>query len=214
MQAIASGEQNAFEQLLDEYMHKVHHFVLRMTNRPADADDLVQEVFLRAWRKLHQFSGAWRFSTWLYTIAGRLAINHYRANQKRTAVSLVDDGRADESEDGPLDRLMKAEACGGLWDIAEQVLSEPQRTALWLRYGEDFPVTDIAEILGKTPVTTSVLLFRARQRIAQYLEKQDEASDKKSNASIESTSGGRLRRTPAQTTSAAASADPGEGSSL
>ena len=63
-----------------------------------------------------------------------------------------------------------AEERSRVWELAERVLTEDQRSALWLRYAEDLSVQEIAEVLGRRATTVRVLMFRARQKLAEHLE--------------------------------------------
>ena len=124
---------------------------------------------MRAWQRLDRYDPRWRFSTWLYTIASRLATSRARKVG----------GRRDRGEDGlgalsacndPDARLHAEELSAGLWATAHEVLSEEQRAALWLRYVDDLTADEIGEALGRPAVTVRVILFRARERLGKHLD--------------------------------------------
>ena len=129
----------------------------------AEAEDIAQEALARAFHHLDRFDSRYRFSTWLYTIALRLASDHARRQKRRPhnvtldvahelpARSHVKTSEADE-----------AEVVENLWHVAKQRLSELQYTALWLRYGEDLAIDEVAQAMGKTRIGVRVLLHRAR----------------------------------------------------
>lgn len=129
-----------------------------------DAEDLVQETFVRAYLKLEQFSGQWRFSTWLYTIGRRLAINYYR---KRRFGRLPEDFASPYA--APEDILVRREASVNLWSIARS-LPANQYEAVWLKYSEAMSVRQIAHVMKKSEVYVKVLLYRGRVKIGRQLK--------------------------------------------
>jgi RNA polymerase sigma-70 factor (ECF subfamily) len=135
---------------------------------PADAEELTQETFLRAWQAIDRYDDRWRFTTWLYTIARRLVVSHHRSQARRHTVPVPDDLLSGEQD--PSGASANAEARNNLWDLASRVLSADQRTALWLRYGEDMEPSEVARVLGKKPGQLRVTLFRARRILGRHLE--------------------------------------------
>ena len=75
------GSLEAFGSLVDRYHARVYHFLCHKTANPEDAQDVTQQVFIRAWQKIHQFRVEAKFATWLFTITRRAAINYYRARK-------------------------------------------------------------------------------------------------------------------------------------
>ncbi len=141
------------------------HRLARRTGQ-GDADDVVQEAFLKAWQQIGEYDRHWAFSTWLFTIARRAWLNQERGRQRRrhreTVAAAV---RLSVGEVGPPAALIATEQASLLWDVAAARLSEREFTATWLRYVEDKPVAEIAVVLGKPVATVKVILFRARQRL-------------------------------------------------
>jgi RNA polymerase sigma-70 factor (ECF subfamily) len=179
VQRAQAGSLPCFAELLRRFEGKVFNFILRRVggsnNRGglADAEDLTQETFLRAWEHLRTFTPRFRFSTWLFTIAGRVAIDHLRSRRVRQeAMELMRD-RAEDREcslegdmlrgDSRDDAVMQGSA---LWARAERVLNPEQHTALWLRYAEGLAPPEIGRVLGRTQVAVRVMLFRARKALA------------------------------------------------
>ncbi|MEE9129473.1 MAG: sigma-70 family RNA polymerase sigma factor [Phycisphaerales bacterium] len=153
--------------MVTRYEHRLFNFVLRRVSCAADAEDIVQEAFLRAWQSIDRYDPTWEFSTWLYTIARRLAANQHGASRRLTLRADPTANTASVQSADPAEIVARNEQHGNLWPTAQRILTEDQRTALWLRYGESMSVQDIANVLGKTRVSVRVILFRARKAIAR-----------------------------------------------
>jgi RNA polymerase sigma-70 factor, ECF subfamily len=160
------GCAESLDQLLRRFQIPVLHF-LRRRGSLADAEDLAQETFLRAYENLHRYNSRWTFSTWLFTIARRTSINHQRRR------SLATDPRAADAPlpaaPAPLDVMVAEEDRSRLWGAAAAVLSEEQTTALWLHYVEGMTAGAIANVLGRSWVSVKVMMFRARKRLIPML---------------------------------------------
>ena len=168
------GSTDAFAQIVDRFEGRLFNFIARrlgLRHLNSDAEDLTQETFLRAWRSVREFRPEHRFSTWLFTIASRLVVDHQRHRHVRLAGA---QRIAEESNrrEHALDRaeVESDRAAGGrLWSIASQILNEEQHAALWLRYAEDLSPGEVARVLGKNEVAVRVMLFRARQALVPHL---------------------------------------------
>jgi RNA polymerase sigma-70 factor (ECF subfamily) len=162
-QKVAAGSQSSFEELICRYSPKLLHFLWHKTGNKEDIEDLVQETFLKAYRNIERFDPELRFSTWLYTIASRLAISHFRSSSRRankdTTVELI-------SPDDPEERTIKKEESENIWLLAK-TLHHKQYKALWLYYMEDMPTKEIAKIMKISPVQVRVLLHRARLNMSK-----------------------------------------------
>ena len=142
-----------------------------------DAQDVTQQVFIRAWQKIHQFRVEAKFATWLFTITRRAAINYYRARGSRTMVELKEaDGKLVTS-DTPASSLAERDEHAALWATARRNLNDSQFTALWLRYRESMSIKEMALAMGKRQVTTKVLLHRARKVLGTVLRRPDVKSE-------------------------------------
>ena len=161
---------SCFGELVTRYEVRLFNFLLRRTRSRADAEELTQEAFLRAWERIASYDPAWKFSTWLYTIASRLAVSkHRKLGRERTWDTFERTGeqQRDTLEAGDDRRLGKR-----LWNLAESSLSPDQQTALWLRYAEDMAIGEIARVMGKSQVGVRVCLFRARQTLAKTAQNE------------------------------------------
>jgi len=165
----AAGSNAAFEMLVSKYTPRLFFFLRRRCRSEADIEDLIQEAFLRAFRSLDRFDPRWKFSTWLYTMAVRLAVSRHRS---RSAEPLpLDAETAECPSPGPQEALIRkeeAEAGANIWELAK-ALKPSEYEALWLRYAEEMPVKDIARTMKKSQVGIRALLHRSRLKLGRML---------------------------------------------
>lgn len=169
--AARAGSDPAFSQLALRLQRPLYRFLLLHSGSAADAEELTQETFLRAWQAIERYDDRWRFTTWLYTIARRQAASLHRSSVRRRTVRVPDE--FDSGEPDPISASAAAEQRSNLWDLASRVLSNDQRAALWLRYAEDMEPREIARVLGKGAGQLRVTLFRARRILARHLDRAD-----------------------------------------
>lgn len=161
------GCRESFGILAERHVKGVYNFLLTRAASHEDAEELCQESFLRAWRKLSTYDDAWSFSTWLYAVARSLAADRARASVIRTTDADLEAHAGSEDHARELGRRDEGE---NLWRTSRAVLDGDQHAALWLFYAEDRSATEIGAILGRTPLAVRMLLFRARSRLARHLE--------------------------------------------
>jgi RNA polymerase sigma-70 factor (ECF subfamily) len=153
-----AGSVRSFEELARRYKRRLFVYLRPRVGSDEDAEDLVQDTFLKLYRNIGSYDPAFRFSTWLFTSAGRLAIDAYRkhaaSRDKLAAESAAElpDPASDRDRDPRL---------SGLWTAA-QGLGGDRFRVLWLRYGEDLSIEEIAAVLGRTKLAIRILLHRAR----------------------------------------------------
>lgn len=163
-----TGCRAAFCVLVDTFEDPLFRFLLVRTGNRSDAEELVQDAFLRAWDRIETYDPARPFQSWLFTIAARLAVS--RARRPRIATTPVDVSAPLVDGFDPADRVEQRDEERNVWRMAAEVLTPEQRGALWLRYAHDLDNADVARILGKSTVATRVLVHRARKRLACHLE--------------------------------------------
>ena len=178
--AVQGGCVASYEELDRRYRGRLVHLLRRRVPAGGDAaaEDLAQATLWTAYQKIDRFDPGRRFSTWLFTIACRKAIDAHRAAARRPAWGGAATAAAPDPGPGPLGRAIRREqsdAAGGLWEIADRVLTAPQWTALWLHYGEDQTPAEVARAMGVPAVNARVLLHRARNKLAKALEQRDDA---------------------------------------
>lgn len=159
------GERECFDEIVRRLQPRLEGFLTRKA-RPADVEDLVQETFVRALDNLSSYDASYRFSTWLFTIASNLAASHYRG-ERRSGGDVESLPAAGGSAELHLVRAEGRERGARLWKRASELLKPTHYQALWLRYGEDLSIAEIAERTGRSAVHVRVLLYRARRRLAR-----------------------------------------------
>ncbi len=172
---VQAGERSAYDLLVLKYQHKVVKLVLRYVRNPADAEDVAQEAFIKAYRALPGFRGDSAFYTWLYRIAINTAKNALVSRQ-RNPVSYELDAREDDHDFGG--RLRDPDTPEGLAltdEIREIVqaamgeLPEDLRAAITLRELEGMSYEEIAESMRCPVGTVRSRIFRAREAIDRRL---------------------------------------------
>ena len=160
-----AGSLAAFEELVYRYEGRIYGFVANSCRNGADAREVTQDTFVRAFQAIDQFDCRRGFGAWLFTIARRKCIDQFRA-----APPLADEEVPELTDDNdPAELLAQQEERQDLWGLARRRLPESQFQALWLRYAEGMSVAGIAQVLRKTQTHIKVLLFRARQVLGREL---------------------------------------------
>jgi RNA polymerase sigma-70 factor, ECF subfamily len=178
VQACLQGDPHGFKKLYQRHHHKVRSTLFQLCGSDG-LDDLVQDVFLRAWKGLAKFRQSAQFSTWLYRIAFNVASDRRKALAKMRSrnisvedeqlENLADDAIARESDSQPSLTQMHYQ---DLMQRGLAKLSEDHRAVLVLHDLEELPQKDIAEILSIPVGTVKSRLFHARSAIKKFLEAQ------------------------------------------
>ena len=162
--AAKEGCIDSFEQLVARLEARLFAFIFQKTGNHHLTQDLLQSTFVTAYRKLHRYNPKYAFTTWIYTIASRLTINHFRRRQP------VEAEHADRTVDAtPRSNLMATEKARGIWNRARELLPENQFAALWHFYGEERNLAETAGVMNKSVGSVKVLLHRARRKLAEAL---------------------------------------------
>jgi RNA polymerase sigma factor (sigma-70 family) len=180
--AIENGDQKAYAELMKNYRDSLYFMLLKMTNNPHDAEDLTIEAFGKAFKKLHQYTPDYAFSTWLFKIASNNCIDFIRKKKKYTFS--IDQGIDDElgtelanripAEDlDPEEELVKKQKIKLMREVVEK-LKPHYRTLIELRYFSEFSYEEIAEELNLPLGTVKAQLFRARDFLYQILKNSRE----------------------------------------
>jgi RNA polymerase sigma-70 factor (ECF subfamily) len=166
-----SGDAVALRRLIDLHKDRLFAFVRRMVRSHHDAEEVVQDAFLKAFAALESFSTQYRFSTWLFTIAYRLCLNALR--RKRSLTGEVDFGTLpDGGPDGVSIAAQSDEARylrGIVWRAVDQ-LTPAQRASVVLFYRHDHSCQEIAQVLELPVATVKSHLHRARAKLKELLE--------------------------------------------
>lgn len=161
-----TGDLQAFEALVREHQESLYCYLYRMSRNQAEAEEMAQEAFIRAWEGLGRFRGAASFKTWLFRIAANLCIN--RLSRRKPLVPLTEDipaARRAEPDEAYRQRVRSECIARALADLPVD-----QRSALLLSVYEELSHADIAEAMGRSPDSVNMLLYRARMGLRRSLE--------------------------------------------
>ena len=163
--AVRAGDRDAFRVLVDRYSRAVFRLGFRMTGNEQDAEDVVQEAFLRAFRQLNRYESRSSFSTWLYRIAANYSLDLIRA---RRSSDSVEDVTLTEPAAGP-ERLFESVQVQETLDTALASLTQQERTAFVLRHYEGLSIGEISGTLGINDNAAKHSVFRAVQKLRKAL---------------------------------------------
>ena len=160
-----AGDLVAFERLYRENERKVFGLCFRMSSDPALAEELTQEVFVRAWRKLSSFRGESAFSSWLYPLTVNVALSERRSRRRRDARIVATDDPAS------LERAPRSPAPEAGFDLEKAMATLPPgaRAVFVLHDVEGRTHEEIAQLLGLAPGTSKAQLHRARRLLREAL---------------------------------------------
>ncbi|MHC4642417.1 MAG: RNA polymerase sigma factor [Planctomycetota bacterium] len=175
------GCRASFAQLVERYGMRLFRFLHYKTNSLQDTEDLVQDTFVKAYENIHRYCDSWKFSTWLFTIATRLANSHFR---RLRSSRMIEDIESEDLQPGQM--MIERESNEYLWAMARD-LSINQYHALWLKYAQGMSIKEIAKVMRKSQVNVKVILYRARINLAKELQKvtvEEVATEQKSSKEI------------------------------
>jgi RNA polymerase sigma factor (sigma-70 family) len=177
--ALEKGDQKAYAELLQRYRESVFFMMLKMCNNKDDAEDLTIEAFGRAFKKLHQYSPDFAFSTWLFKIASNNAIDFIRKKKQKYSISL--DNKNDNSENGDHSANIKASGLDPEENFIRKQKNESVRVLvdslkpkykemIELFYFQEMSHEEISKKLNLPIGTIKAQLFRARDLLYNALK--------------------------------------------
>jgi RNA polymerase sigma-70 factor (ECF subfamily) len=174
IQAVLSGDKDAYGALVAHHSRSVFRVAYRITGNEADADEVVQDAFLRGYRKLESFESRSNFGTWIYRIAVRCALD--KVSRRANASDRASGGTETELEAVQVpDRAPDPEALllsgeiGAFRESAMHSLTPLERTAFSLRHMEDCSMDEIAAVLEIAPNAAKQAVYRAVHKLRQRL---------------------------------------------
>jgi RNA polymerase sigma factor (sigma-70 family) len=182
LQAVSSGDQKAYAELLNNYRDSLYFMLLKMTNSQVDADDLTIEAFGKAFKNLDQYSPEYAFSTWLFKIAANNCIDFMRKHRR---INYATDINNDESGShnypsnipsmnlSPEERVIEKQKISLMHEVVEK-LKPHYRLMVELRYFKELSYEEIAIQLDLPLGTVKAQLFRAREFLYQILKNSEE----------------------------------------
>jgi RNA polymerase sigma-70 factor, ECF subfamily len=172
------GDRDAFQALVERHSPAVFRVAYRITGNEVDAEDMVQETLLRAWKQMKKFDGRASFGTWLHRICANCSIDHIRARKRRQDAPGTPE-RAETTADpfarvhhsGPSpERLMQSVQITAILLPALDELTGMERAAFVLRHYEGLCIEEISRALRVQPGAAKHSIFRAVQKLRRALE--------------------------------------------
>lgn len=180
--AVEEGNQKAYADLMNNYKDSIYFMLLKMTNNSDDADDLTIEAFGKAFKKLHQYTPDYAFSTWLFKIASNNCIDFIRKKKKLT----LSIDKTYENQEGsemaqnipagvldPEENFIKKQKVKLMRDIVEK-LKPRYKSLIEMRYFKELSYEEIADELKLPLGTVKAQLFRAREFLYNILKDSQE----------------------------------------
>lgn len=163
-----NGITSCFTQLVKLYQQRLFRFLLSHCQHQHDAEDILQEAFINAYRHIKSYDPKWQFSTWLFTIARRIA-----SKQPTRFVSLEStEGKSEQiieqnqqqktEQDNIIDKISK----NNIWKMIRKHLSEESFDTLWFFYAEEFSLAEVSIILQRSESWVKVTLHRSKKKLA------------------------------------------------
>ena len=172
-----TGDREAYRVLVERHSRNLFRLGFRMTGNEQDAEDVVQETFLRAYRQIRTYDGRASFATWLFRIAANYSRDLLRSRRRRNELAPItaDPDAPDVLEtvagnDPTPERLTFSGQVRGMLDGALERLSEMERTAFLLRHYEGLGIDEISRVLGVEHNAAKQSVFRAVQKLRRALE--------------------------------------------
>ncbi len=165
---VLNGSTEAFEQIVETYKNQLFSFLLKMTFSRHDAEDILQEVFIRVYNNLYKYNERWMFSTWIYRIAINTCKSHMKRKKRFTAVPINDEMPAwpginmNNPEDVFASKEQRREVV-----LLIRNLKEKQRVPLILKYVKGFSYSEIGKILGISEEAAKMRVMRAKDNICR-----------------------------------------------
>jgi len=173
IQLVKTGDQQAYATLIERYQQLVFSIVLRYVDNREDAEELAQDVFVKAYRSLADFRGDSKFSTWLYSIACTTCLSFLR--RKKPVVHSIDNEKMSETAfnlaGGHSANQVEQKSKIAMVNQAIGLLGKDDAQVITLFYKAEQSLDEIAHILGQETNTIKVRLHRARQRLKEKMER-------------------------------------------
>jgi len=183
VELVLADDQDAFTVLVERYKDAVQNLAYRMLSNAAEAEDVTQETFVRAYTQLATYKPAHKFSTWLLSIASHLAIDQLR-RRRFLALPLEDVPFLDWIADvgtGPEQSAIEGEQQDEVQTYLQR-LPGKYRAVIVLRYWYDFSYEEIARTLNLTPALVKARLHRARELLARYMKQNSLNEEEQTDA--------------------------------
>ncbi|MBT4296538.1 MAG: RNA polymerase sigma factor [Candidatus Marinimicrobia bacterium] len=167
---VQSRDSRAFNQLMRDYSPELYNFILRIVSNTEDAQDILQDTFVRVWEKSHQFKGNSSVKTWIFRIAINLSYTHLK-KRNRWGLSVLDEIKTLISGSDPVQDTEK-EFNAALLADSLAYLTPRQHAVVVARIYQDLPFAQIAKAVGCSENSAKVHFHEAKKRIEAYIKRQ------------------------------------------
>jgi RNA polymerase sigma-70 factor (ECF subfamily) len=161
IESIKKGNNNDFSTLVDSYQNQLSCYLLSKCHNRQDAEDILQETFISAYKYLHSYNPEWKFSTWLFTIAKRLLSKHYKKSEN--TIYETEPLAITTTEDENL-------FVENIWITIKATVNKSSFDTLWFYYCEEFSIKEIAQILHCSQSWVKMTLYRSKKKLAKNTE--------------------------------------------
>lgn len=170
---VQDGSEEAFAALYDEFADRIYKFISFKTSDPQHAEDLLQEVFVKAWHGCKKLElKDLNFSAWLYTVASNTINDHFRKVYRRPQTVSLDPGFDTAAADDTSD-LVNSSLDAALVQKALKELPQNYKQVLELRFIQEFSIEETAKALKKNSVSVRVLQHRAMKKLERIFKNNE-----------------------------------------
>jgi len=166
-----NGNVNDYAFLVERYKHMVFTLIIRIVKNKEEAEEVSQDVFVKAYKNLKNFKGESKFSTWIYKIAYYASLDVLKRNKRQIYVENIDTVKERDlrNTDDSLNFLQDIERKKIINDALLK-LGEEERIILTLYYYEDLPIREISKVVDLSEDNIKIKLFRSRKKLAELLK--------------------------------------------
>lgn len=178
VEIVRNSDQEKYGEIIERYQGKLFAYLFRLIGSRDEAQDILQDVFLKAYRNLQSYDTSRKFSSWVYRIAHNEAVNFIKRKSLKRFIPWEDIAATKDKldmasfEDGA-DKAWLRKEIGEEVNLALDKMPFKYKQVLVLRYFSDKSYEEISEILGKPMNTVGTLISRAKQKLSQELKGQD-----------------------------------------
>ena len=173
IEKILAGDTQTYSVLVDRYKDMVFSLALKMLRNREEAEEVAQDAFIKAYKKLNKFKGDSKFSTWIYKVAYNTSLDRIKKNKRKYSEVAIDEYTEHQVKtiDNALDNMVENERKKTIEDCLNLLPSE-DGFLLTLYYFEEQSLDEIAKVVSLTANNVKVKLFRSRKKLASILKER------------------------------------------
>jgi RNA polymerase sigma-70 factor (ECF subfamily) len=172
IEAFKKGDVTGFNELVRRYQEKVYWIARRIVGTHEEADDVVQDVFIRVHGALRDFRAESGFYTWLYRIGVNVSLNALRKSRVKEFIRFEEVEEMLEQPDDSADRPMLAKEYSDLLERAISRLPPKQKAVFMMRYYDEMPYEEMSKVLGKSVGGLKANYFHALKKVQEYVKRE------------------------------------------